>query len=147
HGQPAGIDREGRLRGLDPADTVAEYTDSRGYRKIAISNCVCICVPRYIILRRDLVPAGFSLLLGPEDTTTVVGQQRLRVRVPSGQTRQAERPEGLRGQERPSIADNVQGLARIVRLEVLQAIQMDIGPAELLGTQAVHKLTEVQRVA
>jgi uncharacterized repeat protein (TIGR01451 family) len=147
HGRPAGIDAEGRLRGLDPADTVAEYTDSSGRRKLAVSCCICICVPRYIILRSDTVLAGFSILQGPGDTTWVQGQLSLGTRVPSVWTRQAERPAGIRGLERPSGATNVQSLVHLLGLEVLNAVQIDIGPAELLGTQSVSKLTEVQRLA
>src|SRR5262249_26322820 len=37
----------GVLVGVDPSDTVAEYADSCHNRKIAVSNRVCICVPRF----------------------------------------------------------------------------------------------------
>jgi uncharacterized repeat protein (TIGR01451 family) len=49
----AGWDINGKLVGLDPADTVAEYVDSKGQRKIAISNRVCICVPRFVVVRSE----------------------------------------------------------------------------------------------
>src|SRR5207237_1154642 len=44
-GLPAGIGADGHVYGLDAEDTVAEYTDSRGQRRITCSNRVCICVP------------------------------------------------------------------------------------------------------
>jgi uncharacterized repeat protein (TIGR01451 family) len=146
-GRPAGLDRDGRLQGLDPSDTVAEYTDSKGRRKIACSNRICICVPRFVIFRAETTLAGFSIRLGPGDTTWVQGRQALWGRVPSVETRQAEYPEGLRGRERLSAANTVQGPARLVRLEVLSAYRMEIGPAELLTTRSVHRLTQVQRTA
>lgn len=53
-GMRVGRDFMGRLQGLDPSDTVAEYTDSAGRRKIAVSNRVCLCVPRFIIFRGEV---------------------------------------------------------------------------------------------
>src|SRR5437763_1413964 len=52
--EPVGIDQYGQLRGLDPEDTVAEYRDSAGRKKIAVSNRVCLCVPRFAVLRNQL---------------------------------------------------------------------------------------------
>lgn len=50
-GEVAGIGFGGRLSGLDPEDTVAEYRDAAGTKKIAISNRVCLCVPRFAVFR------------------------------------------------------------------------------------------------
>jgi uncharacterized repeat protein (TIGR01451 family) len=66
-GSPAGIGPDGKLRGVDPSDTVAQYDDSQGARKIAISNKVCFCVPRYLILRNEMTPAANSVRIGPND--------------------------------------------------------------------------------
>ena len=57
-GLPAGYDRSGQLLGLDPSDTIAEYADSHGQKKITCSNRICLCVPRYILTRGETVPAG-----------------------------------------------------------------------------------------
>jgi uncharacterized repeat protein (TIGR01451 family) len=56
-GRTAGIGPGGRLGGLDPTDVVAEYSNG-GKRKIAISNIVCICSPRFVIRRIELLPSG-----------------------------------------------------------------------------------------
>src|SRR5262249_16179702 len=37
-GRPAGILPNGRLGGVDPSDTVAEYTDCHGRRHLSVSN-------------------------------------------------------------------------------------------------------------
>jgi uncharacterized repeat protein (TIGR01451 family) len=50
----AGIDNEGRLRGLQPSDAAAAYTDAFGERHVACSNRICICVPRFVIIRSEL---------------------------------------------------------------------------------------------
>lgn len=52
-GLKAGYDIDGKLNGLDPSDTVAEYVDSKGNRKIAVSNRVCVCVPRFVVVRGE----------------------------------------------------------------------------------------------
>jgi uncharacterized repeat protein (TIGR01451 family) len=64
-GTPAGFDVEGRLRGLDPTDTVAEYQDSHGWRRIAVSNRVCLCVPRFLVYRQETQPARQVASLAP----------------------------------------------------------------------------------
>src|SRR5262249_22464723 len=64
-GMRAGYDRNGELRGLDPSDTIAEYADSHGRRRIVCSNRVCLCVPRYVITRGETAPAGQLALVGP----------------------------------------------------------------------------------
>jgi uncharacterized repeat protein (TIGR01451 family) len=66
-GSPAGIGPDGKLRGVDPSDTVAQYDDSRGARKIAISNKVCFCVPRYLVLRNETTTAASSVRIRPND--------------------------------------------------------------------------------
>jgi uncharacterized repeat protein (TIGR01451 family) len=59
-GRRAGIGQDGRLVGLDPSDTLAEYNDSRGQKKIAVSNRVCFCVPRYLVMK-SLVGAAANI--------------------------------------------------------------------------------------
>src|SRR5262249_32046655 len=58
-GIPVGFDAKGRLGGLDPTDTVAEYMDACGKKRIAISNRVCICVPRFAVLRVEIAPLDY----------------------------------------------------------------------------------------
>jgi uncharacterized repeat protein (TIGR01451 family) len=52
-GNPAGFNRFGKLKGLDPTDTIAEYTDSKGNQKFAVSNRVGVCVPRFVIFKSE----------------------------------------------------------------------------------------------
>jgi uncharacterized repeat protein (TIGR01451 family) len=54
---PAGFDRVGRLKGLDPSDTIAEYVDSKGRQKLAASNRIHLCVPRFILFKSELTHA------------------------------------------------------------------------------------------
>jgi uncharacterized repeat protein (TIGR01451 family) len=146
-GPPAGIDAQGRLRGLDPSDTIAEYTDCHGRRHLACSNRVCICVPRYAVLRTELPPAGYVATVGPVAAQAVRQQGQLRLEQPSRETHQNEQPNAMKGRLQPSAAFSSQGVARLDRLEVLNASLIDIGPAALLGTKEVVRLTEVERTS
>ena len=47
---PAGIGPDGRLHGLDPEDTIGEYTDAAGRRRVVPSNRICLCSPRFAVL-------------------------------------------------------------------------------------------------
>jgi uncharacterized repeat protein (TIGR01451 family) len=67
-GQPVGLRADGKLVGLDPSDTVAQYQDSCGNVKIAVSNKVCLCVPRYLLFRNAIAPAGNIAITFPGDT-------------------------------------------------------------------------------
>lgn len=65
-GLPAGFDAQGRLKGLDPTDTVAEYVNSRGIKRLAISNRVALCIPRFLLIRTEATPIAQSTIYGPD---------------------------------------------------------------------------------
>jgi uncharacterized repeat protein (TIGR01451 family) len=146
HGIRAGLGHDGQLLGLEPEDTVAEYTDSRGRRSIVCSNRVCLCVPRYVVLRSALLLGRYETVVGPDQQRAVRGQEQVRLQVPSLQAKQFEQPGAVQGQKRPTAAVATEGLVRITRLEVLQANEVNLGPAALLGTAEVQRLTEVERL-
>ena len=52
-GAPAGFNRDWKLRGVDATDTMAEYTDSKGNKRLAVSNRVGLCVPRFVIFKGE----------------------------------------------------------------------------------------------
>jgi uncharacterized repeat protein (TIGR01451 family) len=145
-GEPAGLDDVGRLRGLDPSDTLAEYTDSSGRRHLACSNRVCLCVPRFAVLRSELPLAAYDTTVGPAGAQAVHQRVQLQVRVPSVETHQNEMVGAMAGRQKPTAALATQGAALLLRVEVLEASVLDVGPAAALGTAAVVRLTEVERV-
>lgn len=59
--KPAHFEQGGKLKGLDPADTVMTYTDRAGRKNILPSNPVCLCVPRFVSLRHTTQLEGFEL--------------------------------------------------------------------------------------
>src|SRR5262249_36198612 len=54
-GLRVGIAADGKLHGLDPSDTAAEFSDSHGRRQVTVSNRVCLCVPRFGALRNEML--------------------------------------------------------------------------------------------
>jgi uncharacterized repeat protein (TIGR01451 family) len=144
-GMRAGIDAEGRLQGLDPADTVAEYADSRGWRRVAVSNCVCLCVPRFLVIRGETGLAAYIKQVGPNDTLSVYGHEAFQTRLRINDTWQAERPSGILGRERASGTFNTVVPGRLFRLTALTAYRIETGPGEFLGTKLLDKLTQEQR--
>lgn len=81
-GLRAGYDIDGKLAGLDPSDTVAEYVDSKGNRKIAVSNRVCVCVPRFVVVRGEVRLIDQLLVVGPGQLKKVDMGQSVKTAIP-----------------------------------------------------------------
>jgi uncharacterized repeat protein (TIGR01451 family) len=101
-GLQAGHDALGQLRGLEPADTVAEYQDSSGRKKVAISNRVCVCVPRFIVVRGETFVRKQMAYLGPKRVNLMVGVNGLNNQVPVLVQHQNVQANILKGETRTS---------------------------------------------
>lgn len=142
---PAGFDARGHLGGVDPEDAVAEYRDSAGRKQVVCSNRVCLCVPRYVALRKECPLALSEGYVGPEDRSQVKRGVLLVAREPSVVLNKVEQPKRYEGRLRPSVnrAKNAPGL--LTQLKVIQAQQLDIGPVEYIGTKRFQELTEKKK--
>lgn len=145
-GIQAGVDAGGNLRGVDPADTAAAYTDSHGARHVAVSNRICVCVPRFLVAVSTSSLVGYSGVTVYGRTAGLQGQAPLSGASQSLWTKQTEILEGARGRMKASGAFSIQGPDRLVHVEVLHAHDVPIGPANALGTEGVHRLTGAERV-
>jgi uncharacterized repeat protein (TIGR01451 family) len=145
-GAPAGISPDGLAHGIDPSDTVAEYSDSRGGRHLAISNRLCLCVPRFVAIRNVIGLGGYAALEVPGGATGLVGQAALAARQPSDQTHQNEQLEAVRGRERATRTIGRQILGGAVQVEVLNAVRMEIGTGAALGTSGLALLKTEEKV-
>jgi uncharacterized repeat protein (TIGR01451 family) len=145
-GHPAGIGPDGRLAGLDPTDTIAEYTDSKGRRHIMPSNRVCLCVPRFAALRSELPLAGYETRVVIANAEEAARQVQVGARLPSLAAHKYDQLTAMQVKQRASIAKSETRLDRLVRIEVLDAVHVYEGPALALGAAAVAQLTEIQRV-
>ncbi len=70
-GLTAGFNKQGKLVGLDPSDTVAQYFDSRGRQRLAVSNRVALCIPRFVIVTSAAAIANQIAATGPGATESV----------------------------------------------------------------------------
>jgi uncharacterized repeat protein (TIGR01451 family) len=143
-GYPLGIGPGGRLGGLDPGDTAAEYTNCCGERRVVTSNCVCICVPRFIVVRGEIQPAGYETVVELAGHRAVEKQIQVEVRQPSQETHQNAQVESVRGQLRPSVNVGVEVLVPLVKVQPLNAIELEIGPFSLVNLEALHLLKAEQ---
>ena len=100
-GDPLGIGPNGNLGGLNPTDVGVEFTMG-GKRKVTTSNVVCICSPRFMIRRVEIVPGGFdykqALAANVGATSTAFFRDRHAAMVDIALTR----PTGIEGKVRPS---------------------------------------------
>ncbi len=145
-GHRAGIGPGGRLEGLDPTDTVMEYTDSQGNRHVTPSNRVCLCVPRFAALRSELPLAGYETRVALANAEEAARGLQVGTLLPSIETREYEHLTALRLKQKPSAAESQTLVGRFVQVQVLNAVHVYEGPALALGTRAVMELTEVERV-
>jgi uncharacterized repeat protein (TIGR01451 family) len=140
-GPAAGFDRFGKLRGLDPTDTVAEYMDSKGNKKLAISNRVGLCVPRFLIFKTEfsLATQAARQIVNSAVTTAApsasVGQVSLK-----GQLQQ-QQPESIGAGMRLSGTFNSLGTAVTGRIQGLQI------KANLRSTESIDAVAAASKQA
>jgi uncharacterized repeat protein (TIGR01451 family) len=145
-GPRAAISPDGRLVGLNPTDTVMEYTDPYGRKHVTPSNCVCLCVPRFAALRSELPLSGYETRLGLANAEEAARGIQVGTLLPSIEALKYEQLIALRLRARPSAAVSETGVGQFVRLEVLDAVHVYQGPALALGTNGIRQLTEVERL-
>jgi uncharacterized repeat protein (TIGR01451 family) len=119
-GVQAGYTSQGRLAGLDPSDTVAEYEDSKGNRRVAISNRVRLCVPRFIVVKGEMNLGNQVAALGPEGTQGTQGRQAFNGSQSLQGQRQHQFVEAARDRQKPSGADNLFGTSVTGKVQGLE---------------------------
>jgi uncharacterized repeat protein (TIGR01451 family) len=144
-GLRAGIGPNGDVSGLDPSDTVAAYSDSYGRRKVAVSNRICVCVPRFIVLRGSTGLVNYNTSVNPVGAQTVQAQTQVQFSTPSIETHQNERLGGIRGRAKGSGLQMIASPGLAERVEVLNAYHVEVELGEQLGTSRMLLLTEEQR--
>ncbi|MCS7045371.1 MAG: DUF11 domain-containing protein [Gemmataceae bacterium] len=110
-GLRAGFDGSGKLRGVDPSDTVAEYTDSHGRPRVVASNRVALCVPRFVVLRTETGLVNQIMALGPSTAQSQSGTAGVAQRLPIVENNQPVRVEAAASRQRPSGTEFTSGLA------------------------------------
>jgi uncharacterized repeat protein (TIGR01451 family) len=132
----AGIGFGGQLHGLDPADTVAEYTDCSGHRHVTPSNVVCLFAPRFAVARAEVTPSGYRGVLVVAGARNVVPQIVLETRVPPLVAEQNEQVVAVLGRERPSAAQVTEGLVTVDQFAGVTVAVAKMNGASVTGTCA-----------
>jgi len=68
YGATIGIARDGKVGGLSASDTAIEYSTEDGRRQVAVSNRICVLVPRYSVSREELKPTSQISVVGAGTT-------------------------------------------------------------------------------
>lgn len=137
---------EGKLAGLDPEDTLAEYRDSGGRRQITCSNRICLCIPRFAAVRTETPLAQTEVVIGPADKRQIKREIAYVAKLGSEHASQTKTPKGVDVQLRPSVTMNKENTGLFIGMKVLQAQHIDLGVVEAVGTKLVDKLTPVQKM-
>lgn len=137
-GPRLGIGPDGRLHGLNPTDVSAEYT-VLGVRRVATSNRVCVCVPRFAVQRAEIGPGGIQIAAKPEAASQAYNVASLLIRVPVQSVFNRVKPVGVVSLLRPQAQVGAQGLDVLVwttrpmavaNARGLQVIATAVGPEE-----------------
>ena len=140
-----GVGPDGRVAGLEAEDTVGEYTDPAGQRRVVASNRICLCSPRFAVLRSELPLGRYETAVSLQDERSVQEQTQVSQRVPSVQNRQYAELKSILSKERPSGTQATQTPGGLARVEVLEARDLDLGLMQFLGQTVPQQLTEAER--
>lgn len=139
---PAGFNRFGKLKGLDPTDTMAEYTDARGERRLAVSNRIGLCIPRFVIFEGETAAITHIARLNLESSVALrtpiatVGQLALK------QSLQRESAEAINTKMRLSSLYNQASTVVVGQLRGLQIKSNLSTPASVEVVRTGPKLIE-----
>jgi uncharacterized repeat protein (TIGR01451 family) len=131
-GMPIGFGPDGKLRGVDPSDTVAEYIDSKGRKRLAVSNRVELCVPRFIVARGETVPVSQVALasVGKSHTANgydvVVNRQALQTQAQAAMLElaaQKQKASGTSNRYGTAVTGRVQGLEIKTSLRAVERVE------------------------
>lgn len=140
-----GHNQVGELVNVDPSDTIAEYRDTRGRRKYAESNCVCVYSPRYVEVRQEEGAEGYSArqiaaLVHLEDEADVFLQVST-----DAQGVRVDAPQGVRSRIRASGLASEQWASNFGEVRFLAAYEKRIGWAQTIGRDGPKDLAGADR--
>ena len=130
-----GIGPNRLLGGLNPTDVALEYSVGPK-RRVATSNEVCICAPRFVLRKVETAPTGIQLAAGVAFAEAagglVVGSRNVAPEAYAARVK----PVLLDGRVRPAITyvkegvAVVEGLQRVAAITTLQGVQVLVSSVE-----------------
>lgn len=138
-GPRVGIGPGGRLGNLDPTDAAMEYT--RGTKREAVvSNTVCLCSPRFVVRRAEVVAAVVSGTLTPAEVRQAFGRNVFIQRLHAEELVGRDRTLGLTARTRPGAA------VQVVWLHALGSVHSLKGMATTFATDSVTAVVVVDEL-
>lgn len=116
----ATIGSQAQAVGVDTEDSVAEFTGSKGGRRVIPSNRVCLYMPRFCWVTQQTGIGGVDHQIGPAGATMSLGINRIDIRQPSLATVSETRINGIRSRTRAGGLDLTQFAGRVVKLQIIQ---------------------------
>jgi uncharacterized repeat protein (TIGR01451 family) len=140
-GNPAGFNRFGKLKGLDPTDTIAEYMDSKGNQRLATSNRIGLCVPRFVIFQGETALITQTVRINLDSTVALKTPYATTGQIALKQQLQQERSEavgtkmrlsGLYNQMSTTVVGRVRGLEIRSNLQSTGSVALSMtGPKQI----------------
>lgn len=143
----AGFDKQGNLQGVNPEDTVAEYTDNSGKKRIARSNRVILSAPRFAILAQETIWANVNTVQTFNEHKATIVDSQYRSNTPSLQARAMNHLNSFKGDVKIKGTENLVALGEIQRLEVLRAQIIELMPRQSINSESTMTAREKQKVA
>lgn len=121
--------------GIDTEDTVAEFTGSKGSRRIIPSNNITLYTPRFCWITQLSGIGRVDHQTGPAGTAMSTSTHRVGARQPSLATVSETRINGVRSRSRPGGLDLTQYAGRVVKLQLLMGQDLVQTPiSNVVGT-------------
>jgi hypothetical protein len=139
-GPRIGFAPDGKLGGLNPSDSAVEYTTEAGKRKIAVSNRICVLVPRYAVARQEIAPAGVASSLAASGFKNAKGNLEFRNRIPTGRADTSVQLQAMTGRQGPSGMQNKMALHGYDQIKGVKII------GSVAGTKVVGKVQEPDEI-
>lgn len=144
-GTPTYHDSHGRLQGVDPADTVAEYRQFGGKRNISITNETCLCVPRFILVRQLTPLVAVERILTPQQHEQTDQGVALHAWQKARRQRQVDESRDVRGRAGLWANVTVKGLGTLKEVTPLRAVEIQDALGAAVGLDEPVRLTEVTK--
>jgi uncharacterized repeat protein (TIGR01451 family) len=103
-------------------------------------------VPRFAVLRAETPYGGYNSVVAVTDTRGLRMQEQVSLRQPPYLAGQVEQPLAVKMRERPSVWVGGLVVGGIIRVEVLKAFDIELGPLAAIGTRAVYLLRQEERL-
>ncbi len=139
-GPRVGIGPGGRLGGLNPTDTVLEYS-SRGRRRVTVSNTVCVCVPRFVLRKVEMTVSGVQVASGLDSVKITEASRGNAQVIPPLAMAQREKAAGFAVRLRAGVTVVVNGLLEVVAVSAPRGLATVSGLAQAVVVVEVAELS------